>query len=85
MDLHAGSGCLGQAPLAAAAPVAVVGVGGAYGRAHGGHLADARLKGSAAGHVDGHRQVDQGDRRQHRRHLANAYRAAYAAVLGRHH
>lgn len=42
MDLRARPGRLGQAPLAAAAPIAIVGVHRANRRAHRWHLADAR-------------------------------------------
>lgn len=84
-DLDAGPGTLGQAPLAAAAPVAAVDVAGPDGGAHGGYLANARLHGPGAGHVNRDREIHQGDRGEDRGHLADAYRAAYATVLGRYH
>lgn len=85
MDLYARPGGLGQAPLAAAGPLASVNVRRSNRRAHRGHLADARLKRPSAGHVDRDRQVHQRDRRQHHRHLADADRAANPAILRRYH
>lgn len=85
MDLHARSGRLGQAPLAAAAPLAIVDVRRSDRRAHHRHLADARFKRPSAGHVDRDRQIHQRDRGQHHRHLADADSAADTAILWRYH
>jgi len=52
VDLHARTGGLRQAPLAAAAPLAIVGVHRPYRRAHRRHFADARLKRPSARHIN---------------------------------
>lgn len=85
MDLHARPGRFGQTPLAAAAPIAIVGIHRTNRRAHRRHFADARLKRSSRWHVDRDCQVHQRDRGQHHRHLADADRAADAAILRRYH
>lgn len=85
MNLRARPGCLGQTPLAAAAPVTIVSVHRANRRAHRGYLADARLVRSSPWHVDRDCEVHQRDRGQHQGHLADADRTADAAILRRYH
>lgn len=85
MNLRARPGRLGQTPLAAAAPFAIVSVHRANRRAHRGHLADARLIRPSPWHVDRDCEIYQRDRGQHHRHLADADRAADAAILRRYH
>jgi len=85
VNLYARPGGLGQTPFATTAPVAIISVHCSNRRAHRGHLANARLERPSARHVDRDRQIHQRDRRQHHRHLADADRAANAAILRRYH
>ena len=69
-------GVLGETPLAAGVPVAVVRLQHLDRRAHDGHVREAGVDLALGGHVDERREVDEGHRGEHGHGHAQAERAA---------
>jgi len=82
--LRAKAGRFSQTPFATRRPAAAVGQRGFNRLTHNRGRLEAGMEGPVGRHVNGHRQVDEGDATQDHSHLAQANGTAEMAVPLRH-